>query len=62
MPGDEDDAGETRGTRRERRQRKKREAQRMHGASLRRIYRDAILKRLRRQRPAPETDRNSDPA
>ena len=54
------------GARREYKQRKKREAQRMHGASLRRIYRDAILKRLRRGQSeaeaASEKDPSSDPS
>ena len=56
MLGDESDTLETRGTRRERKQRKRREALRMHGASLRRIYRDAILKRLRKQRSESDAD------
>ncbi|MBE0415343.1 MAG: hypothetical protein IBX36_02215 [Dehalococcoidia bacterium] len=38
---------ETRQERRERRQRKKREKMPQHGKSLARVYRDAILKRLR---------------
>ena len=39
----------TRGERRESKQRKKKRALRMHGASLRRVYRDAILKRAKRR-------------
>ena len=43
-----DDHDGTRGERRERKRERKRRALRMHGASLRRIYRDAVLKRLKR--------------
>jgi hypothetical protein len=39
--------GETRQERREKRLKKKREQMLQHGRSLLRIYRDAILKRLR---------------
>jgi hypothetical protein len=39
--------GETRQERREKRLKKKREQMLLHGRSLVRIYRDAILKRLR---------------
>ena len=46
MSVDGDDQDGTRGERRERK--RKRRALRMHGASLRRIYRDAVLKRLKR--------------
>ena len=38
---------ETRQERRERRQRKRRERMPQHGKSLARVYRDAILKRLK---------------
>jgi hypothetical protein len=38
---------ETKQERRERRQRRKRERMPQHGKSLARVYRDAILKRLR---------------
>ena len=40
---------DTRGERRERKQRKKKRALRMNGASLRRVYRDALLKRAKRR-------------
>lgn len=43
-PGDQP----TRGERRSARRQKERRALRMHGASLRKIYRDAILKRARK--------------
>jgi hypothetical protein len=38
---------ETRQERRQKRQRKKREKMPQHGKSLARVYRDAVLKRLR---------------
>jgi hypothetical protein len=41
------EAGETKQEKRERRLRKKRERMPKHGKDLARIYRDAILKRLR---------------
>jgi hypothetical protein len=47
-PPPENDEG-TRGERRESKHRKKKHALRMHGASLRRVYRDAILKRAKRR-------------
>ncbi len=42
--------GETRQERREKRLKKKREQMLQHGRSLVRIYRDAILKRLRERK------------
>ena len=47
-PPAENDEG-TRGERRESKHRKKKHALRMHGASIRRVYRDAILKRAKRR-------------
>ena len=44
------DSDDTRGERRERKRDKKRRAMRMHGASLRRIYKAAVRKRARRAR------------
>jgi hypothetical protein len=41
--------GETKQERRERRLRKKRERIPQHGKSLARVYRDAVLKRLRKK-------------
>jgi hypothetical protein len=43
---------ETRQERRERKLKKKREQMRVHGKNLARIYMDAILKRLKRRKPA----------
>ena len=51
-PGDHS----TRGERRSARSQKARQALRMHGASLRKIYRDAILKRARK---ATQKDKES---
>ena len=45
-----DDRLETKQERRERKLRKKREQMPKHGKNLARIYMDAILKRLKRQR------------
>jgi len=41
---------ETRQERRERRKRKKRERMPQHGKSLARVYKDAVLKRLKRSK------------
>jgi len=46
----EDIPEETRQERREKKLKKKREQMPQHGRSLARIYRDAILKRLRREK------------
>ena len=45
----EDKRGETRQERREKRKRKERDRIPQHGKSLARVYRDAVLKRLRRK-------------
>ena len=50
---------DTRGERRERKQEKKKHALRMHGASIRRIYRDAVLKRVRRGTPKSDAGGDS---
>lgn len=55
-----EDSGDTRGERREQKQRKKRGGLRMHGASLRRVYRDAVVKRLRRGRAKEQPDASDD--
>ncbi|MEE9277086.1 MAG: hypothetical protein V3V06_01605 [Dehalococcoidia bacterium] len=55
MSANDESGRQTRGERREEKKRKKKRALRMHGASLRRIYRDAVLKRLRRQKGDRET-------
>ena len=46
---DEEGPRETRQERRERRKRKERDRVPQHGKSLARVYRDAVLKRLRRK-------------
>ena len=45
-----DDQGETRQERREKKLQSKRERMRKHGRSLARLYKEAILKRIRRLR------------
>jgi hypothetical protein len=46
---DDDSRRETRQERREKRRRKERDRIPQHGKSLARVYRDAVLKRLRRK-------------
>jgi len=57
-PADNDQ--DTRGERRESKLRKKKRALRMHGASLRRVYRDAILKRAKRRRRLDRQSRDGE--
>ena len=51
MPSHDDHPRDERAERRERRRQAKRDAVKKHGAKLGEVYRNAILKRLRRQIP-----------
>lgn len=61
MAGDFHGDHGTRGERRERKQRKQRRALRLHGGSLRRIYRDAVLKRAQAKQSLSEAPPSKTP-